>query len=335
MANLKQTNINDSGFIQLPAGTSQQRPANPENGMLRLNSQLNQVEIYDSGYNKWFFTDELPPIITGGTVSSLTLNGIDYTIHAFTATGTSQITVTRRGKVDYLVVGGGGGSGCRGGGGAGGLVTGSAFIHEGTYDIYVGSGGAGTSANDTDNGDNGGNSFFGEYLASGGGGGGGFGGKRIGNSGASGGGASGDSRDVFQPGGAGSEEQGNFGGSCIGNLAGGGGGAGEKGFDGNGHEENYAGDGGSGIYLAPVFGTSFGDNGWFAGGGGGGAFPGNGRITGDGGLGGGGNGKKGSAGDGENGTSNTGGGGGGQFGSTGSYAGGNGGSGIVLIRYMV
>jgi len=50
MSTLKNTTVNDTGYIQLPVGTSEQRPANPVVGMIRFNTTLNYVEIYTSAY---------------------------------------------------------------------------------------------------------------------------------------------------------------------------------------------------------------------------------------------------------------------------------------------
>lgn len=47
MANLKDTTINDNGFIKLPTGITGQRPSNPESGMIRFNSDLDALEGYD------------------------------------------------------------------------------------------------------------------------------------------------------------------------------------------------------------------------------------------------------------------------------------------------
>ena len=49
MATLKNTSINDTGFLTLPAGTTAQRPGSPANGMVRFNSTLNLLEGYYDG----------------------------------------------------------------------------------------------------------------------------------------------------------------------------------------------------------------------------------------------------------------------------------------------
>lgn len=51
MATLKNTVINDTGFLNLPSGTTLQRPASPVSGMLRYNTTLPAVEVYIN--NTW------------------------------------------------------------------------------------------------------------------------------------------------------------------------------------------------------------------------------------------------------------------------------------------
>jgi hypothetical protein len=47
MAIFKNTNIDDVGFIRLPAGNTAQRPASPVAGMVRFNTDLNYMEGYN------------------------------------------------------------------------------------------------------------------------------------------------------------------------------------------------------------------------------------------------------------------------------------------------
>jgi len=51
MATLKNTTVNDTGFLQVPSGTTAQRPASPSNGMMRYNTTLGVLEAYAS--NSW------------------------------------------------------------------------------------------------------------------------------------------------------------------------------------------------------------------------------------------------------------------------------------------
>ena len=48
MATLKNTNINDTGFLKLPVGTTAQRPGTPQLGYLRINTTTSYLEVYNS-----------------------------------------------------------------------------------------------------------------------------------------------------------------------------------------------------------------------------------------------------------------------------------------------
>ena len=252
-----------------------------------------------------------PASATGGTI---TYAG-GYTIHTFNSSGT--LTVVDPGQVEYLVVGGGGGGGNQasgvagGGGGAGGVVSGSAYLLAGAYDLVIGAGGAGGPANSATPplALNGSASVIPTVASALGGGGAGcyltqldalFGG--------SGGGGTWNGL-----GGAGLPGQGYVGGlgvNVAGNPGGGGGGAG-----GAGVAAASGCTGGVGVQSS-ITGTPT-----YYGGGGGGA------KSGAGGSGGGG--AYGAAG-GVAGTANTGGGGGA---TAGTNPGGSGGSGVVIVRY--
>ena len=47
MATLKNTTINDTGFLNLPSGTTAQRPVSPVAGMVRFNTTTGYAEIYN------------------------------------------------------------------------------------------------------------------------------------------------------------------------------------------------------------------------------------------------------------------------------------------------
>ena len=84
-------------------------------------------------------------IATGGTSSSITVGGQNYTLLTFTADGT--LTVSTAGLFDVLLIGGGGGSNNiggngTGGGGAGQLVETTVYFPAGTQTITIGAGGA-------------------------------------------------------------------------------------------------------------------------------------------------------------------------------------------------
>ncbi len=270
---------------------------------------------------------------TGGeAVDTTSYSG--YTVHYFLAPGTSTLQCTGSStSVEILVVGGGGGARSEsGGGGAGGLVyKANHTINTGNYSVKVGNGGSGSTSGES--------SIFDTITAYGGGAGGGK--SSAGIAGGSGGGGG---RDGAGAGGAstkgiadGGEAFGNIGGAGSGSgswrAAGGGGGAGSSGTVGSGGSQSLeiSGNGGAGKNYGSIFGTTYGDNGWFAGGGGGsnnsGTSP-NILTGGLGGQGGGGVGMAGSSRVGTNGAANTGGGAGGNSSNT------TGGSGIVIVKYQ-
>ncbi len=265
--------------------------------------------------------------------------------YVFTYRGNGAIEFSEAVNVDLLVVGGGGGGGAcaGGGGGAGGVryVQGHS-VAAGTYQISVGTGGAGSEDQYT-KGVNGGISSALNITAIGGGGGGTIT-TRDGVNGGSGGGACGlfgfwSEQQVGVPG-EGSDGQGNAGGAGytvpeMGNgiVSGGGGGAGAAGTSAT--STTALGYGGAGLACS-ITGSEV----VYGGGGGGGRSESGGSIAG--GLGGGGaghgvdwNGTENAPTAGENGVDGLGGGGGGGGSAwSGSFAkGGNGGSGVVIIRY--
>jgi len=272
-------------------------------------------------------------VATGGTV---TTSG-PVVRHVFTSDGTLEVT-TGGTAAHLLLVGGGGG--CKGGqehqggGGAGGLVYGTdVVLSPGTYTVTVGAGGSsGGSGADTYI-----SGAFSAYVAKGGGAGSWYTGSPT--SGGSGGGAAGhpgilsgaaSTQDDFSSD-ATFDGFGNTGGSGQGGgplyYSGGGGGAGAVGTSGT---SSQPGHGGEGVDFSATFGPDVGDNGWFAGGGGGGCWN---TCTGDsqplGGSGGGGDANDGN---GNPGMPNTGGGcGGGDNNGGGLFA--DGGSGVVILQY--
>lgn len=368
-----------NGELLLPRGSTSERPSSPQTGMVRFNTDIDLIEIYDG--SKWIAQDGTTvqgfSAAVSGEFFTDYFNG--YVVHAFTGAGTFTPAFT--GNVDVLIVAGGGGGGSHvpGGGGAGGLIyRPNLSVNPTTYNIVVGQGGQGSQnvggyagmPNATRGGDS---SAFGLTAL-----GGGFGGSWTqdtrSNNGGSGGGRN-TNRNSGQRLGLQPSQSGDSGEFGFGNDGGlttsqsnspypgsGGGGAGTPGQNGLGNR--ISGDGGAGRYYGDKFGTRWGEQGWFAGGGGGGAWGNLGRDNpssrGRGGIGGGGDGDSPQAesgpyksfkanqsysstnaplgGDrtlGENGMPHTGGGGGGAGATGGEDSfGGNGGSGIVLIRYL-
>jgi len=312
-----------TGATQLPVGTNAERPASPEAGMMRFNTDIGQVEMYNAAIGQWQGVNEFFAQIaaTGGTVTDIIDGGDIYRVHTFTSSGTFEVTAGG-GEVEYLVVAGGGSGGVTegwstGGGGAGGVIESNAALQAASYAINVGSGG---------NPGNGQNSSF-DVIATAIGGGQGGGTDEAGNSGGSGGGGGGGGSFA---GGSGTAGQGFDGAASTTNYAGGGGGAGGAGLGGTkpnggdcivssitGTPTNYAGGGGGGIHSSqPIDNNGIGGCG----------------IGGDGG-----NGRSGAQNDGTDGVANTGsgGGGGGRISGVATGSPGIGGSGIVIVRYRI
>lgn len=335
MANIKNTTVDDSGFIQLPAGTTAQRPSGAA-GQLRYNTTTNKTETYNGDLADWAGVVNDGALATGGNaVFDINSEGTNYRVHTFTTSGT--LTVTRRGEVEYLIVGGGGaGSGNYyddgGGGGAGGLIRGKIDLGATGYSIAIGNGG-GVS------GGSGGNTTALGLTALGGGGGGGH--RYSGNAGGSGGGGTGyygnDSRPyeggaATQPGSAsgglgnpgGGYTAGEIGGTVVYPQSSGGGGAGGAGYRCINNGLGEPGFGGDGV-VSTITGTPH----YYAAGGGG-------VRSGKGGLGGGADASYGRGGSparpGAGGSGSGGGGGRLSDGAAGGYPS-NGGSGIVIVRY--
>ncbi len=362
------------------ATVSTSAPTSPSQGDLWFNSSNNTVSGISSKcmstYNGtiWQQLSNIPFSATGGTISTVTIGGVTYKLHVFTSSGT--FTPNQEGEVAVVVVAGGGAGGRsygdndtgKGGGGAGGVVFRDIYpvISGNPYTITVGSGGAGVSSENTNNvygqGANGGDSVAFGVTAKGGGGGNGsdcYGaGDAPGGSGGGGGARNGSCPSRHN---GNASNQGTFSGwTSYGNAGGntgngnysGGGGGGAGGVGGNqsgGVNAGTAGSGGVGIDLSGTFGTTVGENGYFAGGGGGGTYRhANSPYQAPGGTGGGGDGVFGqeyTSGNAYqtnnvNGMANTGGGGGGSTEDqqataviNGGSMSGSGGSGVVIVRY--
>ena len=306
--------VNDTGAMIVPSGTTAEQPSTPIIGMLRFNTTTNRLQYYNP-----YGWASIGGVSAQGGNSISDVNG--YRIHVFTSSGT--LTVYSGGVVEYLVVaGGGGGGGYNGaaGGGAGGMLFGTQTIMSSQYGVTIGSGGVGSSGNGGIA-TSGNSSSFNSIVASGGG----YGATQgqspdSGGSGGSGGGGGGAGgyATLGGLGGTGISGQGNNGGrGWYENVKDGGGGGGGRNAAGGNASSNKGGTGGDG--FAWINGNTY------AGGGGGGSY--DGSFT-NGGAGGGGRGGN-SVNQGLVGSANTGGGGGG------GTSGGAGGSGIVIIRYLL
>ena len=319
---------------------------------------------YNTGSNYIIETVKSDMYVRGTTSGNLSFEPTvspsihsEIIIEAFTYSGTGNTkdypyNFSRDTICDILIVGGGGGGGYdrAAGGGAGGLLLyTNILVNTGSYTIKVGKGGVGATAygsrpNDTGNGFS--SSIEGLSGATAlGGGRGGTSGNETGDfpkSGGSGGGGAGNYGWTTNTGALGTSGQGYKGGdmtvtSGSFNTAGGGGAGGNGGNGLTGVNPANSGNGGIGRDMSSYFGTSFGQSGWFAGGGGGSIDYGSTgsaavSTTSRGGQGGGGNAGLSRGQNGSNGLSGTGGGGGGGA-NVPQGSGGSGGSGIVIIRY--
>lgn len=259
---------------------------------------------------------------TGGTSSSVTVGGINYTLLTFTTSGT--LTVTRAGLFDFLIVGGGGGGQqgvfgggyeMGGGGGGGGSILSLTLYITANIGVTVGAGGASATV--------GSNSYIGnsisDYVAV----------ESTGNARGNSEGTGGTSHNGANSGIPLFAFTGGAGFQVGANQDNGGGGAG-GGANGGAATSSVAGNGGAGYDRSVFIGGS---TSRIAGGGGGSIrYP----LTSGSGTGadGGGNGGNYLT-AGGNGTVNTGGGGGGGGNTRGAVAAGTGGSGIVYVRFKV
>jgi len=298
------------------------------NWSVTLASSFMSMSFLSDGIRSWRLLSQyngaLTPsstllLATGGTQTTATVGGMTYTIHTFTATGTSTFTALQAINVEYLVIagGGGGGVGRAGGGGGGGFVEGAMALSPGPYTITVGTGGT-AGLNDSQGGNGGSSSIAALVTAVGGGGGGGWV-TNAGRAGGSGGGASsgGNGSGVVGGGSATAGTGQNGSANFDGQYGGGGGGAATYTFT------SVSRNGGTGCQSQMNGTVTF-----YSGGGGAGSA---GGATTTGGSGGGGAGSSANGTAATAGTANTGGGGGGGEGPTGP--GGAGGSGIVILRY--
>lgn len=309
MATLQNTIINDTGFITLANGSTAQRPS-PTPGMIRVNTDNNLLEFYDSVGWRPITGVSKGSIGTGGNqilFSTSNSNRANAVVHMFTSAGAHTFTPAFTGTVEVLVIGGGatGGAHLGAGGGAGGMIFNRAFpVSAGTGISITVAGTASKPPAYSQSSNNGSNSVFGSITANGGGGGGSWDGF-AGRPGGSGGGACpastgagsnshtgpNDSRNKNM-GGRGIAGQGFPGGSGIrfnrqsedSHKAGGGGGAGGPGFSAEDDcRQGLLQDGGPGA-ANDILGYTL----YWAGGGGGAVHHGNSTLSSSGGIGGGG-----------------------------------------------
>ena len=110
-------NIDGTGALKIPTGTTAQRPS-AATGMLRFNSENSKVEFYNG--SSWAEVGISAPFAaSGGSEDTSSRSG--YKIHTFTSPGTFTVTGDDTSKTVEVLVIGGGGAGGEGGGGAGAL----------------------------------------------------------------------------------------------------------------------------------------------------------------------------------------------------------------------
>jgi hypothetical protein len=107
MATLKNTTINDTGFIRLPPGTTAQRPASPLVGMIRYNTDLGFSEQYNS--DGWqgiapppVIASISPTTFNGEQGTTITVNGSNFDTTAtvsFVLTGGAVVNATTTTRV--------------------------------------------------------------------------------------------------------------------------------------------------------------------------------------------------------------------------------------------
>ena len=328
-----------TGALTVPSGTTAQQPSTGlVGGMIRFNSTVNRLEVYNG--TTWQGLGS----VSGDGGDQSVYNHDGYRVHTFLADGT--FTLYGTGLVDFIIIAGGGGGGGSyegGGGGAGGVIrTLNSMQVAGSYSVTIGAGGTGMVGG-VSSGTNGGDSYIERNgikwaTAKGGGRGAGHAPSTSAGNGGSGGGGTHTQVTAgtgISSTGTNTQTWGNSGGTGTNSwlFGAGGGGAGQTGSN---AAVDRSGEGGNGIGGSSFRWWDAGTSAQYAGGGGGGARTGWART----GKYGGGNG--GSNANGSNATFSTtvpyngkGSGGGGGATSSGGGIGGNGADGMVVIRYLL
>ena len=91
MATLKNTTINDTGYITKPSGNTAQRPS-AANGMIRYNTDIQNIEYYNG--SKWQHSDQN----TGHVRNSLLLHLDAGDTKSYTGTGTTWYDISGNNK---------------------------------------------------------------------------------------------------------------------------------------------------------------------------------------------------------------------------------------------
>jgi len=99
MATLKNTNIDDTGYLQLPSGTTAQRPGSPSAGMVRWNTDYSEIEGYD-GIN-WRRLENIPRVSSNGLILHIDSGNIN----SYSGSGTSWADLSGNSNDGTLVNG--------------------------------------------------------------------------------------------------------------------------------------------------------------------------------------------------------------------------------------
>ncbi len=133
-----------SSIPEDPLGGAYQIRINPDNNQLSIrasSAELNQSVVINPRVLPW--------AEGGDNIYIISASGTNYRVHEFTTPGSTNMTFTRGGDVEYLVVGGGGGSAIAAGpptaypypGGGGQVVSGVTTVNSQSYPVIVGAGG--------------------------------------------------------------------------------------------------------------------------------------------------------------------------------------------------
>ena len=90
MATLKNTVVNDTGYLKLPSGTDAQRPGTPQAGMIRWNTTSSGVEVYD--WAAWGSVGSSDADTLDGNHGTYYLDYNNFTNTPTVPTATSQLT---------------------------------------------------------------------------------------------------------------------------------------------------------------------------------------------------------------------------------------------------
>ena len=283
--------VTSSSSVNFPTTTSGIRVGVYLDSLTYSNINVGNIQVYDTALTQAQISQNYKAYqnrfqsyqayANGGTVTTITQNGVNYRVHKFTSSGNLEVIIG--GDIEIVMIAGGGSGGVDNGGGAGGggLIDKTIYVDNGTtYSIVIGAGGAARPGSSDDGpGNNGENTTAFSLTAIGGGGGSGWINTALppGTPSYAGGSGAGQSASTGSPNslGAGATLQatsaskgvGYPGGNAVGGYGGGGGGAGGQGGTAT---FGNVGAGGGGYFLNGRFGSGIGVSDYLGGGGAGG-----------------------------------------------------------------